>query len=241
MILLPAKIRWAFLAVILVGVGSVAVMELTDWHQLEAVTLDDRPVAEFESKMGLDSGRSVLEQPVAQVAERLLDDKRTVKVDVEYSLPGTMHITTNRFKSVCYLLDKRTGKMLGLNDQGRVVPLEGDCFSWIDPVLTGVKAGSLFEMCDDVRVGLLLPQLRALNDENKDLYRLIDEIDFSSKKYVMVTISGLPYRLKATAEGFRHQIAGFIRFVESYQPEVEGAKLFDLRFPNLIVQTGEKK
>ncbi len=216
-------------------------MEFTDWHQLEAVTLDDRPVVEFESEMGLTSGKSVLEQPVAQLAERLLDDKRTVKVDVEYSLPGTMHIKTNRFESVCYLLDKRTGKMLGLNNQARAVPLEGDCRGWIDPVLTGVEAGSLFEMCDDIRVGLLLPQLRDLKGENKDLYRLIDEIDFSSRECVMVTISGLPYRLKATAEDFRHQIAGFIRFVESYQPEVEGAKLFDLRFPNLIVQTGERK
>lgn len=232
------KTRLILAAVALIGLGSIIVLEFTDWHQLEAVTLNDEAVEDWETTLGLKPGESVLKQPLAEVAERLLEDTGTVKVDIDYSLPGTLKITTNRFTPACIVVDKTTGRQLGLNEQGRVVPLAPSFDDWEHPVLTGVKANRLFEHCSDDRVALIMPELRRLAEDNIGLYRLIDEIDFSESDLVTVTISGLSYNLTANADRFHHQITGFIQFVEKYQPDIEGAENFDLRFANMIVQQG---
>ncbi len=233
------RTRLILAAVALVGLGSIVVFEFTDWHQLEAVTLNDKPVEDFGTRRGLKPGESVLKQPLAEVATRLLKDTGTVKVDIDYSMPGTLKITTNRFRPVCMVVDRVSGRQLGLNKQARVVPLPPSFDDWEHPVLTGVRANRLFEHCNDDRVSLIIPQLRRLAEDNIGLYRLIDEIDFSEQGLVTVTASGLPYRLTANADRFHEQMSGFIQFVEKYQPDIAGADNFDLRFANMIVQQGE--
>jgi len=233
------KTRLILTAVALVGVGSIIALEFTDWHQLEAVTLNDQPVEDWEKSLGLKPGESVLKQPLAEVAARLLKDTGTVKVDIDYSLPGTLKITTNRFTPVCLVVDAVSGRQFGLNQQARVVPLAPGYDDWEHPVLTGAEANKLFAHCSDDRVSLLIPQLGRLAEDNIGLYRLIDEIDFSKEGQVTVTVSGLPYRLTANADRFHEQITGFVQFVEKYQPDITGAENFDLRFANMIVQQGE--
>ncbi len=225
-------------ALALVGLASIIVLEFTDWHQLEAVTLNDEPLENWETDLGLRPDKSVLEQPLAAAAARLLKDTGTVKVDIDYSLPGTLKITTNRFTPVCTVIDEASGRQLGLNKQARVVPLAPSFDDWEHPVLTGVTADRLFEQCSDDRVSLIIPQLTRLSEDNVGLYRLIDEIDFGEQGLVTVTVSGLPYRLTAAADRFHGQITGFIQFVEKYQPDITGADNFDLRFSNMIVQQG---
>ena len=232
------KVRLILLAVALAGAGYLIAMEFTDWHQLEAVTLNDEPVEDWETRLGLKPGESVLRQPLAEVAQRLLEDTATLKVDIDYSLPGTLKITTNRFTPVCLVVDKVSGRQFGLNKEARVVPLAPDFDDWEHPILTGVKANRLFDHCDDDRVCLLVPQLRKLAEDNVGLYRLIDEVDLSDSDKVIVTVSGLPYHLTANADRFHEQISGFIQFVEKYQPDITGADNFDLRFANMIVQQG---
>lgn len=233
------RTRLILAAVALVGLSSIIVLEFTDWHKLEAVTLNDEPVADGGAKLGLKPGESVLKQPLARVAEHLLKDTGTIKVDIDYSLPGTLRITTNRFTPVCLVVDEVTGRQFGLNKQARVVPLAPSFDDWEHPVLTGVEANRLFERCGDDRVTMIIPELAHLAEDNLGLYRLIDEINFSKPGQVTVTVSGLPYRLTANADRFHEQMSGFIQFVEKYQPDITGADNFDLRFANMIVQQGE--
>jgi hypothetical protein len=232
------RTRLILVAAALIGLGSIAVLEFTDWHQLEAVTLNDEPVEDWETRLGLKPGESVLKQPLAEVAARLLKDIGTVKVDIDYSMPNTIKITTNRFTPVCTVIDEVSGRQFGLNKQARVVPLAPSFDDWEHPVLTGVKANRLFEHCSDDRVSRIIPQLKRLAEDKIGLYRLIDEIDFSKQGLVTVTASGLPYRLTVNADRFHEQMSGFIQFVEKYQPDRTGADNFDLRFANMIVQQG---
>ena len=237
---LPPRIRLALLAVVIFGLGLMSVMEFTDWHVLEAVTLNGEPVNDPEATLGFDKDASVLNQPLSEVASRLLADDKIAKVDISYGFPATLHVQTNRFTPVGLVLDHNNGRLLGLNAQGRVVPLSPDHRNWEHPVITGTTAGGIFEPCADPRVALLAPQLVRLADDNIELYRLIDEIDLRSATFATVTISGLPYQLKVSAASFMEQTLGFVRFLERYESEADSARMIDMRFANMIVQESQR-
>lgn len=240
MISFTNKTRWLLAAAATCGIGFVIMMEFTDWHRLEAVTLDGEEIKDPQRALGLNPRSSVLEQPLQEVAARLLANDQTVKVDFNYSLPGSLRIETNRFTPICHVLDKSSGRLFGLNHQGRVVPLREDYCDWEHPVITGVSAGRIFDLCDDPRVALLAPQLVQLADDNVELFRLIDEIDMSSRTFITLTMSGLPFTLKADAAAFLDQTLEFVRFLERYDSEVATAKVIDLRFANMIVQESRR-
>jgi hypothetical protein len=237
---LSHRIRLALIAVVVFGLGLMSVMEFTDWHVLQAVTLNGERVGDPEADLGFRNGASVLDQPLGAVAAQLLADDKTAKVDISYSFPASLHVETNRFTPVGLMLDRNNGRLFGLNVQGRVVPLSPDRRNWEHPVITGTTAGGILELCSDPRVGLLAPQLVRLADDNLDLYRLIDEIDLRSATFATVTISGLPYQLKVQAASFAKQTLGFVRFLEKYESEADSARMIDLRFANMIVQETQR-
>lgn len=230
----------SLLGIIAAGLGLMVLLELTEWNRLEAVTLNGQPVEDWASRFGLDPEASLFDQPLEQVAAGLLDDTAIARVDMVFTLPGQLDIRTNRFTPACFVLDRVSGRLLGLNPQGRVVPLASSGADFEHPVLTSVTAGRLFELCDDARVPTVVAQLEKLADDNPDLYRMIDEINFGSKEFVTISVSGLPYRLKANAVNLYDQLSGFIRFAESYQTSVNDAKEYDLRFDNMIVKTAPR-
>lgn len=234
--LFSTRLRLILLAIILCGAGLVCVIEFTQWETLEAVTLDGEPVANPSRTLGFNTAASVLKQPLENVAQLLLLSEQTARVDMEIALPASLNIRTNRFSPVGLVLDRASGRMVGLNHDGRTVPLRDDFEDWEHPIITGVEVGSIFDRCEDPRVALIVPQLQALADENLLLYRLVEEIDLSSPDYLTVTVSGLPYQLKATADHLFDQITGFFEFMELYRTPIDTSLLVDLRFSNLIVQ-----
>jgi hypothetical protein len=157
-------------------------------------------------------------------------------VDISYSLPGQLNITTNQFDPACFVLDSKSGQLMGLTKEGRLVPIRDRQSNWELPVITSVLTGKLYENCKDVRVGLIVGHLEQLRSEQKDLLRLINEFDLSSKECVIVSISGLPYKLRATADNMADQLIGFMNFLQRYQPELEETKELDLRFADMIIQ-----
>ena len=237
---LSHRIRLALIAVVVFGLGLVSVMEFTDWHVLDAVTLNGEPVNDPEADLGFDINASVLDQPLRAVASQLLSDNKTAKVDISYGFPASLHIETNRFTPVGLVLDRNSGRLLGLNAEGRVVPLSPKHHNWEHPVITGTTTSGIFELCADPRVALLAPQLVRLADDNIELYRLIDEIDLRSATFATVTISGLPYRLKVSSALFMEQTLGFVRFLEKYESEADSARMIDMRFANMIVQESQR-
>jgi hypothetical protein len=234
--LFSTRLRLILLAVVLCGAGLVSIVEFTQWETLQAVTLDGIPVENPSLKLGFHSDASVLKQPLESVAKLLLLSEQTARVDMEIDLPTSLRIRTNRFTPVGLVLDRVSGRLVGLTDDGRTVPLREDFEDWEQPIITGVAVGKIFERCDDPRVELIVPQLVQLYDENRLLYRLIDEIDLSLLDYVTVTVSGLPYHLKATADDLFHQVTGFFEFMELYQTPIDTSSLVDLRFSDLIIQ-----
>ena len=241
MITLSRKRKLILLSLFLVGLSVVVIVNFTNICNLQAVTFDGEPVTKFDEKLGLEPTSPILNQPLDSLGEALLQRKGIVKVDIDYNLPNRIDIKTNRFTPVCFVLDTQTGQLRGLSHEGRVVAIPDNQTDWEHPTLTNVDAGNLYEYCPDERVQILVPQLEKLRDRHTDLYRLITEIDFGSRDELVATISGLPYKLRMSAEGFLDQIDDFLYFIERFAPDLDSTKMIDLRFDDMIVKVGGSK
>ena len=227
------KLFFAF-GVVIVAV-SVAVVNFTNVCRLEAVTLNGEPINDWSGRFDMLHEKSLFRQPLDSLAHVVLTDEGTFKVDISCSWPHTLNIRTNAFSPTCFLLDKMSGRLYGLEENGRIVPLKNAVTDWERPVLTGVKSGRWFGYCRDGRVKVVVDQLERLRNNNLNLFRLIDEIDFKTTDYVQVSVSGLPYRLKARPERLAKDLDRFIEFVTKFDPDLSGVRYLDLRFDNMII------
>ena len=209
--------------------------------RLESVKVNEREISDWSTRLGLQEGKSIYRQPVDSLAWALLGKRDVFKVDIDYSFPGTIDIKVNDFEPVCFALDKYTGKMFGLNREGRVISLKDHEFSWEHPVLTSLTVGKPYDYCEDVRTLVLVNCLEQLRGENIDLYRLIYEIDLGSDSFVRVALSGLDYRLKVRAEYFLEDISRFVEFVSKFDPQLEGVSSIDLRCDGMVICGGGEK
>jgi hypothetical protein len=232
------KLFFAF-GVVIVAL-SVVVVNFTNVCRLEAVTLNDEPFNDWPSSFDMLRKKSLFRQPLDSLARVVLADEGTFKVDISCSWPHTLNIRTNAFSPTCFLLDKTSGRLYGLEENGRIVPLQNAVTDWERPILTGVESGRWFGYCRDVRVKVIVDQLEKLRNSNLNLFRLIDEIDLETMSYVQVSVSGLPYRLKARPEGLANDLDRFIEFVTKFDPDLSGVRHLDLRFDNMIICAREK-
>ena len=232
------KSKLAAASLILTGLTMFVLVNFTKVANLEAVTFNSRPVEDFQKAYGLDSLQSLFGQPLDSLTSQLLLEANIARVDINYSLPGQLNITTNQFDPACFVLDSKSGQLMGLTSQGRLVPIRDRQSNWELPVITSVRTGKLFGNCKDVRVGLIVNHLNQLRSDQEDIFRLINEIDLSNSACVIVSISGLPYKLRTSAVELGRQLEGFMRFLRQYQPELEDTKELDLRFADMIIQVG---
>jgi len=181
MMLFSKKVKLLLVAVTALGAGLMAVVNFTDACRLESVTLDGELLDDWQERFDVLSAGPILNQSLDSLAKLLLSHPGVFKVDLAYGIPHALHIRTNDFTPSCFLLDQTTGRLLGLDAEGRVVPLAATELDWEHPVLTNVKADKLFSHCPDVRVPLVVDRLERLYETHRDLYRLIDEIDFSDE------------------------------------------------------------
>lgn len=227
------KLLLAF-AVVFTG-ALLGVVNFTEVCRLEAVTLNDETIDDWRRQFDMLNEKSVFRQPLDSLTQVLLAKEGIFKVDISYSWPHTLDIRTNTFAPVCFVLDKTSGMLYGLDRDGRLIPLENAALDWERPVLTGVNAGSLLGYCEDVRVKVIVDQLERLHRNRLDFYRLLDEIDFEATDYVQVSITGLPFGLKVRAEQFLEGLNRFVDFITRFNPDLEGVRRVDLRFDDMII------
>ena len=233
------KIKIMMLAVIFFGLAVLFVVDLVNVCPLEAVTLDNKPVTSFDEKFCLEKDRSLFHQPLDSLARELLKRNDVVRVEVDYDLPRGLNIVTNDLEPVCFVVDRDSGRLYGLDNQARVIETGKFVRDWELPVLTNVRVEKLYRACPDYRVNLLVAQLERLRGEHLDLFRLISEVDLENSRYAIVSLAGLPYRLKLKADDFFRQFNAFFKFVENYEADFNGIKMVDLRFEDMIITVRE--
>jgi len=233
------KIKIMMLSVIFLGLALMVVVDLANVCPLEAVTMDNKPVKAFEEKFCLEKSKSLFDQPLDSLARALLARQDIIQVEVDYELPRGLNITTNNLEPVCYVVDRVSGELYGLDNCARVIKAGKDILDWEMPVLTNVQVERLYAPCPDYRVNLIVVKLEKFRDEHLDLFRLINEIDLENTQYALVSLSGLPFRLKLRAEDFFRQFNVFVKFVENYETDFTDVKMVDLRFDDMIITVGE--
>lgn len=237
---LSKKYQLIMLAVIVFGAGIGITMNLTSACELNTVSLNDQPVEKWSDRFGLKEKTSVLKQPLDSLGEALLEKNNIFKVDISYDLFNQIDIETNNFKPTCFLLDKYSSGIYGVNHDGRVVDLENCDYSWDNPVLTSVGFKKIFDYAEDSRVDVVVKQLLQLKEDFPEVYRLIDEIDFGNSKFLKVSLDGLNYRLKLRAEMFYHDLKRYVEFVSRFNPELDQVNLLDLRYDGMIITCDAK-
>ena len=233
--MLTKRLKILIMAISVFGVAFLSVVNFTDACRLNDVSYNSTEVENFTERFGLIPSSILTKQPVDSLVLNLLSKRNIYKVDIEYDLPGQIIIKTNNFNPACFVVDKYTGKLYGINETARVVELSGCSVDWESPVFTTVGVKRLFDYCEDIRVNVVMEQLEKLRNTNMDLYRLVEEIDFGNSTFLKVSISGLNYRLKLRAETFLNDINKFVEFVSRYTPDLEGVKLLDLRYEEMII------
>lgn len=237
---LSKKYQLIMLAVIVFGAGIGITMNLTSACALNTVCLNDQPVEKWSERFGLVEQTSLLKQPLDSLGEALLKKNNIFKVDISYNLFNRIDIATNNFKPVCFMLDKYSAGIYGVNDNGRVVDLENCDYSWDNPVMTSIGFKKIFDYADDNRVEVVVRQLVQLKDEFPEVYHLIDEIDFGNSKFLKVSLDGLNYRLKLRAELFYYDIKRYVEFVSRFNPHLDQVNLLDLRYDGMIITCDAK-
>lgn len=235
MILMSTRMKLSLVAASVVGVALIVVVNYTSACRLQKVTLDDVPVADWAQRYAMLDANSGPGQSLDSLASRLLADTGVFKVDLNWSLPHRLEIEINRFSPECFLVDARTGRLFGVDDRARVVPLTLPAGNWEHPVLTGLTVSKRFEPCADARVAEVVLQLQRLRKKHRDLYRLVEEIDFSDRYGLTVAVAGMPFRIKLRAETLPDDMDRFARFITRFGVDLSDAQVLDLRFANMVV------
>lgn len=240
MILFSKKVKLLLAFSVVLVAGVLAVVNFTDACRLETVILNGEPIDHWQDRYDMLSEASVFSQPLDRFAQRLLARKGIFKVDVSYSWPHTLNIKTNAFLPICFIVDKLSGNMYGVDRDGRLLPLENAWLNWECPVLTGVTAKRLLNYCDDVRVKAVVEQLEQLRTDQPDFFRLLNEVDFAASDHLEVFVAGLPYRLKVRAEQFLDDLNRFADFISRFNPDLDSVRQIDLRYDDMIICAKEK-
>ena len=230
------KHRVMLIAATIVLVGAAAALQFTEVCRLNAVTLDGRPLQNWQGRFGLSGARLVTDQPIDLLATELLGSDGVVKVDVKYDLPGTVTVSTNDYTAVAFLVDKTVGEIWGLDQSGRIGPLKDSQTDFEHPFFTGLIAGRTYGACEDLRVSVALAQLARLGQNEPKSYSLVSEVNFSSPDFLTVTLDGISAPLKVRPDGLARQVAAVVDFVIKHGPDLTDARMLDSRFGNLVVK-----
>jgi hypothetical protein len=225
-------------SIILIAFGIVLLVQYTGICNLQAVILNGQEVKSWDQNLGLRSNVPVIKQPIDSLASALLMQQGITHVDIQYRLPSMLMISTNNLDPVCYMIDRATGTFFGIDESGRVVPVDISQSAWDLPIFTGTRVRRLHDYTDDYRVNLVLPQILAMRQTNPSLFKFIEEVDFSHPNYVGLGLQGRGFRLRLPADRFLQRLDEFTTFVDRYHPPLDSTSSFDLSYDDVIIRVG---
>jgi len=235
MISVPKKIKLMIAGIFILGVSFFIVINYTDACHLENVVINGKSIEDWSQRLGLKEDQALVKCPVDSVAQVMLAKEKIFKVDVAYNLPNELEIVTNNFKPVCFVIGQESGKMFGLDEDGRLIGLENAEIDWEQPIFTGVHTGDLFTYCDDYRVPVAIKQLEMIREKHIDVFRLIDEIDYSNSGYLVATLSGLDVKLWVRADMLMEDLDRMVDFIHKYDTDISNLDHLDLRYDDMII------
>jgi hypothetical protein len=229
------------ISIVIVGLTVlVGVVSFTNVCSIQAVTLNGKNLTNWYENSTLDIDKSVLKQPLAEFIEHSLDDDKTLKVDISYSWPHTLNVELNSISPACLIIDSKSGNLYGLDDNCRIIPLKDKLVDWERPLFTGIEVKKLYDFCSDVRSRSVIEALGKIRKDRINFYRLIEEIDFSTKDFLQVTIAGHDHTIRLRSQYFFEDINRYVDFAARYNLRLDSIRVIDLRQSGQIVAKGRR-
>lgn len=219
----------------LVVLGLCVAANLGVACKLEMVMFNDNLQPDWQTEISLLSHKSVLRQPLDSLATILLAEPDVFKVDVRHGGLNTLKIVTNDFNPACFMLDAKSGELYGLDCAGRLLSLDHGTEDWEKPIISGLKAWSIFTAGGDGRVPILVQQLQLLKKREIELYRLISGIELRQAGYADLNIAGLHYRLRLVPDELVSSVERWVEFMTRFEADLDSVTLLDLRFDDMII------
>ena len=228
------RLKIAAVLLLVLSLSLVVTVHFTDACRLETIRVDGEPLETWQGPYELLVSAPMVSQPVESLAVHLLAQDEIYRVDVDYRMPNVLEVRTNNFEPVCFVVGNETGKLFGLTADSRLVGVDDDV-DWEQPVFTGLETGNLHSFVRDPRVAPTIAGLERLRRENPDLYRLVDEIDFSLNRGLRVMLAGLSYRLVVRPDRLVEDFERFVDFTRTYDVDMTQVSRMDLRHDDMIV------
>lgn len=232
--MLSKGLRIKLIVANVVILALVLTVNLTDACRLDRLVVDGKSIPIISAAAGLDTSRSIFRQPVDSLVQVTLARDDVFKVDLSYRWPNGLEIQTNAFEPVCYFIDRSSGELFGLEETGRVIEISSKIELWDLPMLTSLTKTKMFLNPTDSRVRAVIADLIRLRRDHRDLYYMIDEVDFGCSRNLTLSISGLSYRALVRSDKFREDLNRFVNFVSGYRVDLEKVKTIDLTIDGMI-------
>ena len=235
--MLSRRSRILLLVVVTICAGFVVLVRYTSIARLQAVTLNGSAVSNPWSDLGFKPGVDIVQQPLERLTDSLIGVDTIFKVSAVRQWPHSVDISINEFETCAWLVDSLTGEFYGVDPLGRILPATRTTASTDLPVLTGIATRGMYRLAADPRLSIILPRIVKVRAENPLVFPLLSEIDFSHADYLTLSFSGLPYRVRVSADLFEDHFNNFVRFTNGFEANLATSILLDMRYPSMIVST----
>jgi len=74
-----------------------------------------------------------------------------------------------------------------------------------------------------------------IREKHIDVFRLIDEIDYSNSGYLVATLSGLDVKLWVRADMLMEDLDRMVDFIHKYDTDISNLDHLDLRYDDMII------
>jgi hypothetical protein len=235
--MLSRRSRIALLAIVSLCAGFVVLVRYTSVARLEAVTLNGTPVSNPWSEFGFKPGVDIVRQPLERLSDSLIGVDTIFRVTAVRHWPHSVSVSVNEFETVAWLVDSLSGKFSGVDPLGLVLPAKRSSANQDLPVLTGIATRGMYRLASDPRVSIVLPKMMRTRSANPTVFPFLSEIDFSHSDYLTLSFTGLPYRVRVSADLFEEHFSSFVRFTNGFEANLATSILLDMRYPNMVVST----
>ncbi len=216
-------------------------VNFTDAIQLETLKVDNSEIRNWEESYSPLKRKPVISQESETLAESLLKKKNIYRVEIVPEFPNQINIYTNQFEPEAFLLDSKRNRLVGIDKQLRVFPLDKMKPDWEQPVVTGIKIGKMYSRCADANAETLIKQLGSLKEQNVDLFRMIDEIELLKRGKAVVRLAGLNTDVIIPLRDLRQKMKQLAVFVTRYQTDIGNIKKINLCFDEMIIVEQRKR
>jgi len=232
------RVRWPFLimaVILLLSAGAGAFAYFTDYFILRKVTFTPDKYSAALKEMDLLPNQNILLASTDDAVSYLLYSRPIAAVDLQYKLPNAFDIKITDFVPIGLMLGENKQTIFGVDDKGRLLPIEESSRAYDLPFITGLKTCPLYHRIPDYRLFMVMQQLSRLKMDAEDFYHSLSTIDFTSADSIIVRSDGLPYSLVMNAGGLYEGIMELKQFLLGFNPDLKETMSLDFRSEGQII------